>query len=101
MEQMQSRSFDLAVTSNEDHEIDGVYVQADDGTLQATEDGTGIEVWGWPGPWSDTCGRESRGRYGLSIGHYLHLLEELKARGVNSCRAVLEAIADKALLVTA
>lgn len=50
MEKTQSRSFDLAVTSNEDHEIDGVYVQADDGTLQATEDGAGIEVWGWPWP---------------------------------------------------
>lgn len=101
MEQTQSRSFDLAVTSNENHEIDGVYVQADDGTLQATEDGTGIEVWGWPGSWSDTSGRELRGRYELSIGRYLHLLEDLKSSGANSSREVLEAIADKALLVTA
>lgn len=92
MEKTQRKSFDLAVTSNEDHEIDGVYVHADDGTLQATEDGAGIEVWSWPGPWSDTSGRESRGRYGLSIGRYLHLLEELKSSGVNSCREVLAAI---------
>lgn len=101
MEKTQSRSFDLAVTSNEDHEIDGVYVRANDGTLQAIEEGAGIEVWGWPGPWNDISGRELRGRYELSIGRYLHLLEDLKSSGVNSCRAVLAAIADKALQVTA
>lgn len=88
-------------TSNEDHEIDGVYVQADDGTLQAAEEGAGIEVWSWPGSLSDTSGRESMGRFELSIGRYLHLLEDLKSTGVNSCREVLEAVADKALQVTA
>lgn len=101
MGKTQDKSFKLVVTSNEDHEVDGAYVQADDGTLQATEDGAGIEVWGWPGLLNDTSGRELRGRYELSIGRYLHLLEDLKSSGVNSCREVLEAIADKALLVTA
>lgn len=101
MEKAQSKSFDIGVTNNEDHQIDGVFIHAADGTLQASEDGDGIEVWSWPGPWNDTSGRESRGRYELSIGRYLHLLEELKARGVNSCREVLAAIADKAIQVTA
>lgn len=101
MEKMQRKSFELGVTSNEDHQIDGVYVHADDGTLQASEDEDCIEVWGWPGPWNDTSGRELRGRYGLSIGRYLHLLEDMKSSGVNSCREVLAAIADKAIQVIA
>lgn len=99
MEKMQR--IEIAVTSNEDHQIDGVYMHAGDGTLQAAEDGAGIEVWGWPGPWNDTAGRELRGRYELSLGRYLHLLEEMKSSGVNSCSEVLSAIADKALQVTA
>ncbi|AAZ97636.1 hypothetical protein Tbd_1683 [Thiobacillus denitrificans ATCC 25259] len=89
------------MTSNEDHKVDGVYVQAGDGTLQASEDEGCIEVWGWPGPWNNMAGREFRGRYELSIGRYLHLLEEMKSDGVNSCREVLAAIADKAIQVTA
>lgn len=101
MEKTQSKSFDLAVTSNEDHQIDAVYVHADDGTLQAEDDGEGIEVWAWPGPWNDTSGRESRGKYELSIGRYLHLLEDLKSAGVSSCAEVLAAIADRAIQVTA
>lgn len=101
MEKNTRKSFDLAVTSNEDHQIDAVYVQADDGTLQASEDGDCIEVWAWPGPWNDTTGRESRGRYELGLGRYLHLLEDLKSSGVNSCREVLAAIADKSIQVTA
>lgn len=101
MEKSASKSFDIAVTNNEDHQIDGVYIHAGDGTLQVSEDGDGIEVWGWPGPWNDTAGRESRGRYELSIGRYLHLLEDLKSSGVNSCREVLAAIAGKAIQVTA
>lgn len=101
MEKTQSKSFGIAVTSNEDHQIDGVYMHADDGTLQASEDGDCIEVWSWPGPLNDTTGRELRGRYELSIGRYLHLLEDLKSGGVNSCRGVLAAIANKAIQVTA
>lgn len=101
MEKSASKSFDLAVTQDEDHKITGVYIHAVDGTLQAAEAGDGIEVWSWPGPWNDTAGRELRGRYELSIGRYLHLLEELKASGVNSCREVLAAIAGKAIQVTA
>ncbi len=92
MEKAQSKSFGIAVTSNEDHQIDGVYVHADDGTLQASEDGDRIEVWSWPGPLNDATGRELRGRYALSIGRYLHLLEDMKSTGVNSCREVLAAI---------
>ncbi|ODU49875.1 MAG: hypothetical protein ABS92_04790 [Thiobacillus sp. SCN 63-374] len=101
MEKAQSKSFDLGVTSNEDHQIDGVFIHAGDGTLQAAEDGGCIEVWSWPGPWNDTSGRELRGRYELGLGRYLHLLEDMKAAGVNSCREVLAAIADKAIQVTA
>lgn len=101
MEKNTGKSFGLAVTSNEDHKIDGVYAHAADGTLQASEDGDCIEVWSWPGPWNDTSGRELRGRYELSIGRYLHLLEDLKSSGVNSCREVLAAIANKAIQVTA
>lgn len=101
MEKAQSKSFDIGVTNNEDHQIDGVFIHAGDGTLQASEDGDCIEVWSWPGPWNDTSGRESRGRYELSLGRYLHLLEDMKSRGVNSCREVLAAIADKAIQVTA
>lgn len=65
------------------------------------EDGDCIEVWSWPGPWNDISGRELRGRYELSIGRYLHLLEDLKSSGVNSCREVLAAIANKAIQATA
>lgn len=101
MEKTTRKSFGIAVTSNEDHQIDGVYVHSDDGTLQASEDGDCIEVWSWPGPLNDTSGRESRGRYELSLGRYLHLLEELKASGVNSCREVLATIAYRAIQVTA
>lgn len=101
MEKTQSKSFDIAVTNNEDHQIDGVYMHAGDGTLQASEDGDCIEVWSWPGPLNDATGRESRGRYELSLGRYLHLLEELKASGVNSCREVLATIAYRAIQVTA
>lgn len=101
MEKTQSKSFGIAVTSNEDHQIDGVYVHAYDGTLQASEDGDCLEVWSWPGPLNDAAGRELRGRYELNLGRYLHLLEELKASGVNSCREVLATIADKAIQVTA
>lgn len=101
MEKTQGNPLQIAVTQDEDHKIDGVYAHADDGTLQASEDRDCIEVWGWPGPWNDTSGRELRGKYELSIGRYLHLLEDLKSSGVSSCREVLAAIADKAIQVIA
>ncbi|MES2369675.1 MAG: hypothetical protein V4554_09345 [Pseudomonadota bacterium] len=39
--------------------------------------------------------------YALSLGRYLHLLEDMKSAGVNSCDEVLAAIAEKAIQVTA
>lgn len=112
MEQSVAEKFRIATVSgvgaDGQKKDTGVYIHGSDGTLEALHAGAAagdcIDVWGWPGTWDDTAGREWKGKFRLTIPQYLFLVEKIRKEERctgGACHQVMAAIADKELQVTA